>query len=109
MTFHLPSELMLLDGSGPHEGNIFLDGRPICDDKHTDDEHGRQNALVVCRSENIPTQPNPIRLKISMLLLKKISMFLIIKREPSQNAWISQWQFHEQVPLWKCAKQLYHE
>ena len=59
VTFHLSPELTLLGGSGPHEGNIFLDGRPVCDDMHTADEHGRQNALVVCRSENIPTQPTP--------------------------------------------------
>ena len=33
-----------MGGSGPHEGNIFVGGKPVCDDYH-----GVQNALVVCR------------------------------------------------------------
>ena len=32
------------NGSGPHEGNIFVGGLPVCDDYHD-----AQNALVVCR------------------------------------------------------------
>ena len=37
-------ELHLVGGSGPHEGNILVGGRPVCDDGHN-----AQNALVVCR------------------------------------------------------------
>ena len=33
-----------MGGSGPHEGNIFVGGLPVCDDYHD-----AQNALVVCR------------------------------------------------------------
>ena len=33
-----------MGGSGPHEGNIFVGGLPVCDDGHD-----AQNALVVCR------------------------------------------------------------
>ena len=36
-------ELHLVGGSGPHEGNILVGGRPVCDDGHN-----AQNALVVC-------------------------------------------------------------
>ena len=43
--------LELRGGSGSHEGNIFLDGRPVCDDGFTASEKGPENALVVCRSE----------------------------------------------------------
>ena len=38
------SEVKLVGGSGPHEGNIFVGGLPVCDDYHD-----AQNALVVCR------------------------------------------------------------
>merc|ERR1711972_271000 len=41
--------LKLIGGSGPHEGNIFWDGKPVCDDTFTDNSHGNQNAKVVCR------------------------------------------------------------
>ena len=41
----------LRGGSGSHEGNIFLDGRPVCDDGFSGDENGNENALVVCRSD----------------------------------------------------------
>ena len=34
----------LVGGSGPHEGNIMLYGRPVCDDIATP-----ENAEVVCR------------------------------------------------------------
>ena len=34
----------LVGGSGPHEGNIMLHGRPVCDDIATP-----ENAQVVCR------------------------------------------------------------
>ena len=33
-----------MGGSGPHEGNIFVGGKPVCDD-----HHDAENALVVCR------------------------------------------------------------
>ena len=38
------AELTLVGGSGPHEGNIHVDGLPVCDD-----HHNANNALVVCR------------------------------------------------------------
>ena len=38
------SEVQLVGGSGPHEGNIFVGGKPVCDD-----DHDVENALVVCR------------------------------------------------------------
>ena len=37
-------EVTLVGGSGPYEGHIFVNGLPVCDDGHND-----QNALVVCR------------------------------------------------------------
>ena len=36
--------MKLVGGSGPHEGNIFVGGLPVCDD-----HHDAQNARVVCR------------------------------------------------------------
>jgi len=39
-----PPDVKLIGGSGPHEGNIFVDGLPVCDD-----HHDAENALVVCR------------------------------------------------------------
>ena len=33
-----------MGGSGPYEGHIFVNGLPVCDDGHNN-----QNALVVCR------------------------------------------------------------
>ena len=38
------AELTLVGGSGPHEGNIHVDGLPVCDD-----HHNANNALVICR------------------------------------------------------------
>ena len=38
------SEVKLVGGTGPHEGNIFVGGKPVCDDLH-----GANNTLVVCR------------------------------------------------------------
>ena len=38
------SEVRLVGGSGPHEGNILVGGLPVCDD-----HHDAQNAQVVCR------------------------------------------------------------
>ena len=38
------SEVRLVGGSGPHEGNILVGGLPVCDDLHD-----AQNAQVVCR------------------------------------------------------------
>ena len=40
----ITSEVKLVGGSGPHEGNIFVGGLPVCDDSHDVD-----NARVVCR------------------------------------------------------------
>ena len=37
----------LVGGSGPHEGNIFVGGQPVCDDGS--EEHLMSNARVVCR------------------------------------------------------------
>ena len=39
-------EVKLVGGSGPHEGNIFVGGLPVCDDKHD-----KENAVVVCRCQ----------------------------------------------------------
>ena len=36
--------LKLVGGSGPHEGNVFVNGRPVCDDGWDDND-----ARVVCR------------------------------------------------------------
>ena len=38
------SDVNLVGGSGPHEGNIFVGEKPVCDD-----EHNAMVALVVCR------------------------------------------------------------
>ena len=48
--FKTSAGLELRGGSGSHEGNIFLDGRPVCDDGFSGGESGHQNAIVVCRS-----------------------------------------------------------
>ena len=40
--------MKLVGGSGPHEGNIFVGGEPVCDDGHD-----ALNALVVCRFHSI--------------------------------------------------------
>ena len=37
-------EVRLVGGSGGHEGNILVGGKPVCDDGHSS-----ENALVVCR------------------------------------------------------------
>ena len=42
------SEVKLIGGSGPHEGNIFVGGLPVCDDLHD-----AENAVVVCRFQNV--------------------------------------------------------
>ena len=42
--YSMTSEVKLVGGSGPHEGNIFVGGLPVCDDYHDSD-----NARVVCR------------------------------------------------------------
>ena len=39
----------LKGGSGPHEGNIWVDGEPVCDDTFTESDHGEENAQVICR------------------------------------------------------------
>ena len=44
------SEVKLVGGSGPHEGNIFVGGLPVCDDYHD-----AANARVVCRCHRIQT------------------------------------------------------
>ena len=48
---YLTSEgVELRGGAGPHEGNIWVDGKPVCDDTFDYDTFGRVNARVVCRS-----------------------------------------------------------
>jgi deleted-in-malignant-brain-tumors protein 1 len=37
----------LVGGTGPHEGNVMINGLPVCDDGSF--EYGTQNAQVVCR------------------------------------------------------------
>ena len=44
--------MKLVNGSGPHEGNILVGGLPVCDYYHGYKWHGRRNVLVVCRSYN---------------------------------------------------------
>ena len=39
----------LRGGSGPQEGNIWVDGEPVCDDTFTESSHGEVNAQVICR------------------------------------------------------------
>ena len=39
----------LRGGSGPFEGNIWVDGEPVCDDTFTESSHGEVNARVICR------------------------------------------------------------
>ena len=39
----------LRGGSGPNEGNIWVDGEPVCDDTFTESSHGEVNARVICR------------------------------------------------------------
>ena len=50
---YLTSEgVELRGGSGPHEGNIWVDGKPVCDDFFTSSsgrDYGHGNALIVCR------------------------------------------------------------
>merc|ERR1719458_2164890 len=41
------SVVELVGGSGPHEGNVIINGQPVCDDGSF--EYGTQNAQVVCR------------------------------------------------------------
>ena len=41
----------LVGGSGPHEGNVIINGQPVCDDGSF--EYGTQNAQVVCRFGNL--------------------------------------------------------
>ena len=44
------SELELRGGSGPHEGNIYVNGQPVCDDGDGESYHfSKENAIVVCR------------------------------------------------------------
>ena len=46
------SELELRGGSGPHEGNIYVNGQPVCDDGDGESYHfSKENAIVVCRFE----------------------------------------------------------
>ena len=78
------SEVKLVGGSGPHEGNILVGGLPVCDD-----HHDAQNALVVCRCAN----------------LKLISSFCIVFGQKSQevfaqDAGIFFWSSHSTITLW---------
>ena len=44
------SVLELRGGSGPHEGNIYVNGRPVCDDGGDGSYYfSKENAIVVCR------------------------------------------------------------
>ena len=43
------SHVELKGGSGPHEGNVWVDGEPVCDDTFTESSHGEVNAQVICR------------------------------------------------------------
>ena len=54
-------EVTLVGGSGPYEGHIFVNGLPVCDDGHND-----QNALVVCRF--VETQPFWLKKLINLLI-----------------------------------------
>ena len=47
-TFHHYSPIVtLVGGSGPHEGNIMVNGQPVCDDGS--EAHRAATAGVVCR------------------------------------------------------------
>ena len=43
------SSVELRGGSGAHEGNIWVDGKPVCDDTFGKSTHGDVNAQVICR------------------------------------------------------------
>ena len=78
------SEVKLVGGEGPHEGNILVGGLPVCDD-----HHDAQNALVVCRCSN----------------LKLNSSFCIVFGPKSQevfaqDAGIFFWASHSTITLW---------
>ena len=44
ITIFLITEVTLHGGSGPHEGNVYVKGRPVCHDSWND-----VDARVVCR------------------------------------------------------------
>ena len=43
------TDFKLVGGSGNHEGNLFVNRKPVCDDEFTESTHGPMNAFVVCR------------------------------------------------------------
>ena len=78
-------ELTLVGGSGPHEGNIFVGGKPVCDD-----HHDATNALVVCRfAQNIK------------LIKTQLTHF-------AQDAGVPIWAAHHEVSVWISPKHLRH-
>ena len=84
------SEVRLVGGSGPHEGNILVGGLPVCDDGHD-----AQNALVVCRLAK-----KNLRHKETL-----ISPFCIVfgpksQEKFAQDAGIFFWANHSGIPLW---------
>ena len=45
LQYYLCTSVELRGGKAPWEGNIFVDGQPVCDDTYT----GEEIATVVCR------------------------------------------------------------
>ena len=73
ITIFLITEVTLHGGSGPHEGNVFVKGRPVCHDSWDDVDAG-----VVCRSfsELIALRLNINLISASMPKSKKIREIL---------------------------------
>ena len=82
------SEVRLVGGSGPHEGNILVGGLPVCDDGHD-----AQNALVVCRFA---------KKRGNLEFISHFCIFFGPKSEEkfSQDAGIFFWATHSGITLW---------